>query len=84
LTALPLLVQSSIVFISTVGTLATMHTTGRQVAAGEYMLVSLLVLAVVLFTTHCQPEHKVDNDCCKQGNGKDGRAQSVVEAALTP
>jgi hypothetical protein len=39
---------------------------------------------MVLLTTHCQPQHKVNNDGCKQRNGEDGRTQSVVEATLTP
>jgi len=39
---------------------------------------------MVLLTTHCQPQHEVDNDGCKQRNRQNGRTQSVVEAALAP
>lgn len=38
----------------------------------------------MLLTTHCQSQHKVDNDGGKQGNGQDGRTQPVIEATLAP
>lgn len=41
-------------------------------------------MLAVLLTTHCQPQHKVDNDGCEQRNGEDGGTQPVVEAALAP
>jgi hypothetical protein len=44
----------------------------------------LLVLAVVLLTTHCQSQHEVDNDGCEQRNGQNRGTQSVVKAALAP
>lgn len=39
---------------------------------------------MLLVIGHGQPEHEVDNDSSKQGQGEDGRTEPVVEAALAP
>ena len=38
----------------------------------------------MLIASHGHPQHEVDDDSRKEGNGQDGGAQPVVEAALAP
>lgn len=38
----------------------------------------------MFLVTHGNPQNKVHNDGCEQRDGKYGRAEAIIEAALTP